>query len=117
MAKPTFHFDALRRALEAQDVEAWLAFYADDAEWIEYRHNAPPAAPNRMAGREAIGAFLGRVKASGVRLRISDEVIGPERAAFCLTVGLASGKRIIEHIIIHFRDGRITRQVDVEAWD
>ena len=31
--------------------------------------------------------------------------------------GLADGRRIIEHVIIHHAKGKITRQVDVEAWD
>ena len=117
MAAATLDFDAFKKAFESQDVDAWLAFYADDAEWIEYRHNAPPRAPNRMIGKKEIGDFLRRVKSSNVRLSISDEVIGPERAAFCLIVELSSGKRIIEHIIIHIVDSKIIREVDVEAWD
>lgn len=117
MAEPAFDFDAFKRALEGQDVEAWLAFYADDAEWLEYRHDAPPRAPNRMVGKAEIGDFLRRVKGSNVHLTISDEVLGEKRSAFCLTVDLQSGKRIIENIIIHHRDGKIFRQVDVEAWD
>jgi len=30
---------------------------------------------------------------------------------------LRDGRRIVEHVIIHYAGGRITRQVDVEAWD
>jgi len=70
-----------------------------------------------MAGKAQIGDFLRRVKGSNVTLAISDEVIGDTCAAFCLTVAMASGKRIIENIIIHFDGGKITRQTDVEAWD
>ena len=117
MERSSFDFDGFRRAFEDQNVAAWLEFYADGIEWLEYRHNAPPRSPNRMAGKEQVGAFLHRVKASNVRLAISDEIIGPTRAAFCLTVDLASGKQIIEHIIIHYNGGKIVRQVDVEAWD
>src|SRR5690606_4101138 len=32
-------------------------------------------------------------------------------------VMLRDGRRIVEHVIIHYAGGRITRQVDVEAWD
>ena len=117
MTAASFNFDAFRKAFESQDIDAWLAFYADNAEWIEYRHNAPPRAPNRMIGKKAIGDFLNRVKGSNVRLSISDEVIGPNRAAFCVTVELSDGKRIIENIIIHIEAGKIVREVDVEAWD
>jgi hypothetical protein len=48
---------------------------------------------------------------------LSDEVIGPARAAFCVTCTLPNGNRIIENVIIHHRAGKIIRQVDVEAWD
>jgi hypothetical protein len=34
-----------------------------------------------------------------------------------VTCTLPNGNRIIEHVIIHHRAGRILRQVDVEAWD
>ena len=60
MESAKFDFEAFKQALEGQDIAKWLAFYADDAEWIEYRHNAPPRSPNRMIGREQIGAFLQR---------------------------------------------------------
>ena len=117
MAGTTFDFAAFKRAFENQDVDAWLAFYADDAEWLEYRHNAPPSAPNRMLGKGQIGDFLRRVKASNIKLSIGDEVIGDTRAAFCVTVVMASGKRVIENVIVHLDGGKITRQTDVEAWD
>jgi hypothetical protein len=112
-----FDFAAFRQAFEAQNVDTWLAFYADDAEWIEYRHSNPPRNPNRMVGREQIGAFLGRVKAAGLHLALSDEVVGEDRAAFCVTCTLPDGKRIIEHVILHHAGGKITQQTDVEAWD
>lgn len=114
----SFEFSDFKNAVTSQDVEAWISFYAHDAEWIEYRHTHPPHAPNRMVGKSDIKAFLYRVRDSNVSLSISDEVIGPTRAAFCLTCTLSDGvRRIIEHVIIHYTDKKITRQVDVEAWD
>ena len=56
-----FDFAAYRAAFEAKDVPAWLAFYADDAQWAEYRHTDPPRAPSIMRGKAEIGAFLERV--------------------------------------------------------
>lgn len=117
MAKITFDFEGFRRSFTEQDIERWLDYFAEDAEWVEYRHNAPPRSPNRMIGHAAIGAFLARVKASNIKLEISDEVIGDERAAFMVTCTLSDGRHIVENVIIHVTDGKITRQVDVEAWD
>jgi SnoaL-like domain len=116
-ASADFDFKAFKRAFESQDVAAWADFYADDADWFEYKHGYPPRSPRHMAGKAEITEFLGRVKASHVELVIEDEVIGPERAAFCLWCTLSDGRRIIENIIVHHTNGRITRQVDVESWD
>ena len=46
-----FDYAAFRRAFSGKDAGAWSEFYADDAEWIEYRHDAPPRAPHRMVGK------------------------------------------------------------------
>ena len=73
-----------------------------------------------MAGQPEIGAFLAQVEGSKVALSISDEIVGPTRAAFCVTCTLPDPdgvRRIIEHVIIHYANGMIIRQVDVEAWD
>ena len=37
------------------------------------------------------------------------------RAAFTITVTRAGGRRIIENVIVEHRDGRIVRQLEVEA--
>jgi len=114
----SFDFDSFKKAFQSQDVETWATFYAQDAEWIEYGHTNPPHAPNRMVGQPEIKAFLDRVKASNISIVMTDEIPGPTRAAFCVTCTLSDGVRqIIEHVIIHYSNGWITRQVDVEAWD
>ena len=100
-----------------QDLAPWIAFFAEDAQWIEYRHGHPPASPRVLSGRAQIAEFLVRVKGSNVTLAIEDEVVGPTRAAFRVWCTLPDGKRIVEQVIVHHAHGRITRQVDVEAWD
>jgi len=112
-----FDLAAYKRAFEAKDVEAWIAFYAEDAEWIEYTPDAPPRAPVVMCGRAAIRSFLERVAADPVRLSISDEVIAGDRAAWMVVCELGAGRRAIENTVVTLRDGLIVRQVEVEAWD
>jgi hypothetical protein len=113
----TFDFEAFRRAFVGKDAAAWSAFYADDAEWVEYRHSNPPRSPNRMAGRGAIDAFVNAVSSAPLTIAIDDDVVSHERIAFRVTATFPDGRRIIEHVIAEHRDGRIVRQVDVEAWD
>jgi ketosteroid isomerase-like protein len=112
-----FDFDAFRHAFVTQDVEAWSACFAPDAEWIEYRHADPPRAPHRLVGRAAIKDFLMRVRGSNVRLEIEGEIVGSERAAFRVWCTLADGRQIVEHVMLELVDGQIARQIDVEAWD
>src|SRR5262245_37377454 len=113
-----FEFSAYARALEAKDVEALLAFYAPDAEWVEYRPGAPPSAPARIRGHAAIAELLRGVAAdAGVTLAVSHQVVGEDRIAFRITVGLPGGRRDIEHAICELRDGLIVEHAEVEAWD
>lgn len=110
-------FAAYASAVERKDVAAWSTFFAEDAEWYEYRERDPPRSPNVMRGLLQIRSFLEGVAASPVELKISHEVIAPARVAYRLTVSFEDGRRIIEHIIIELANGRITSEVDVEAWD
>ena len=116
-ARASFDFAAFQAAVEGRDVAHWLAFFDDDAEWIEYGPSSPPQRPRRLQGKTAIGAFLHRVASSGVTLQLSDPVVTRTRAAFALTCTLRDGRRGFEHVILHLAGGRIVRQVDVEAWD
>jgi ketosteroid isomerase-like protein len=113
----TFDFPAFKHAFEARDVEAWVAFFAPDAEWREYGPDAPPRSPNITVGREAIRAKLTFIAGLDLELTISDEVIGEERIAFAFLVTYPDGDHILEHVILHLTEGRIARQVEVEAWD
>jgi hypothetical protein len=112
-----FDFAAYRRAIEAKDVDAWTAFFADELEWVEYRAQDPPRSPN-VLHLPAARAHLAGVCASPLELAVSHEVVGERRVAYRLTVDLPGGAQILEHVILELDDeGRIARQVDVEAWD
>jgi ketosteroid isomerase-like protein len=115
--KAEFDFSAFKDAFERKDAQRWAEFYAEDAQWIEYKPSAPPRNPVRMIGRERIAAFLSSLEESDIEISLSNEVLGRERAAFSVDVMLPDGKRVFEHTIVHIEDGKIARQVDVEAWD
>ncbi|PZS33945.1 MAG: hypothetical protein DLM59_05645 [Pseudonocardiales bacterium] len=112
-----FDYPAYRAAFEARAVEPWLAFYAEDAQWVEYRHTDPPRAPSVMRGRAEIGAFMARVAALPLTIELSREVVGADRIAFACLVTMEDGKQIIEHAIADLRDGLISYHAEVEAYD
>jgi ketosteroid isomerase-like protein len=115
---PSARFDVagFRRAVTARDVPAWLAFFADDAEWLEYHPSDAPRAPVRIRGRAAIARYLEEIAAEDMRLAVEDEVVGADRVAFRIVCDLADGRRMVEHAIATIRDGRIARMVEIEAW-
>ena len=112
-----FDFAAFKRAFERKDFDGWVSFYADDAEWIEYRHFSPPRSPNRMVGKQQIAEFIHRICGANFGITIADEVIGVDRVAFSVDCTFLDGKRIFEHVIAQIENGKIASQVDVETWD
>jgi hypothetical protein len=112
-----FDFPVFRTALEAKDVATWLTLHAEDAERVEDRHDAPPRASHRVRGDGQTGLVLSAVAAADIDLVAADEVIRRRRVAFAVTTVLPGGRRLHEHVILHLRGVRITRQVDVRAWD
>ena len=115
MTGPAFDFDAFRAAYEARDAAAWLGFYADDAEWIEYGPNLS-ACRRRTVGRAEIDEFL-RATAWPEVLGCDEPEVDADRMRFRARLRLADGHGLVEHVMLITEDGRIRRQVDVEVTD
>lgn len=49
MPASSFDCPAFKAACECNDAAAWILFFAEDAEWVEHRHQDPPSRPNRIA--------------------------------------------------------------------
>jgi len=112
-----FDFAGYRTAVEARDVTAWIEFFTEDAEWLEYRSHDPPRSPNVMSGRAAIRDFLEGVAREPLELRVSHEVLAERRVAHRLSVSLADGRRMIEAVNLELDEaGKIVEQTEVEAW-
>jgi predicted RNA-binding protein YlqC (UPF0109 family) len=111
-------FAAFKTAVETRDVDAWVGFFAQNAEWVEYRPGNPPSRPKRLVGAEAIRAYLEELAPTPAELSISHELLGERRVAYRLTVTFPDGGRIVEHVISEIdADGRVASQVDVEMRD
>jgi hypothetical protein len=110
-------FEALRRAIERSDAKALADLYADDAEVHVVNWNSPPSSPFVLRGREAIAEYLRAVCGNGTKHRIENEVIGKHRVAFNEACEYPDGTRVLAATTQEVRDGRIVREVSVEAWD
>ena len=104
-----FDFASFKRAFERQNLDDWVFFYADDAEWIEYRDYSPPRSPNRMVGKRQIAVFLHEICGADLGITLADEVIGTDRIAFSVDCALPDGRHIFEHVIAHVKDGQVVR--------
>ncbi len=110
-------FEALRRAIEESDAEALVGLYAADVEVKIVNKNTPPSMPCLFRGRESIAGFLKEVCGRDIKHRIEDEVVGEERVSFNEECEYPDGARVLAATTLEVRDGKISRQTTVEAWD
>jgi len=113
----TFDTAALRRGIESRDAAALLELYADDAtiEIADAEH--PPSAPRRVEGREAIAAHLGDVFGRDMTHHVDLVALGADAVGYVLRCRYPDGTRVLCSAVAELRDGRIAREVGVQAWD
>ncbi len=110
-------FEVLRQAIEGRDAEALVGFYADDAEVLTINRTSTPSSPNVLRGKEAIGEYLRDVCSREMTHRVENEVLDEGRIAFQEACEYPDGTRVLGAETLEVRDGKIVRQVNVEAWD
>jgi nuclear transport factor 2 (NTF2) superfamily protein len=110
-------FGTLRRAIEERDADTLAGFYADDAEIHTVNKNTTPSSPQVLRGKEEISEYLRDVCSREMTHRVENEVLGEERIAFIEACEYPDGTHVLGAETLELRDGKIVRQVNVEAWD
>jgi hypothetical protein len=110
-------FETLRRAIEGRDAETLAGFYADDAEVRTVNKNTTPSSPRVLRGKEEISEYLHDVCSREMTHRVEDEVVAENRVAFNEACEYPDGVRVLTAMTLELRDGKIARQVNIEAWD
>lgn len=110
-------FEAMRHAIEKRDAETLVGFYAEDAELHTVNRNSTPSSPEVLRGKEQIAQHLRDVCGREMTHRVEDEVIGKDRIAFNEACEYPDGTRVLGAENLQVRDGKIVRQVSIEAWD
>jgi len=110
-------FEVLRQAIEGRDAETLVGLYADDAEVITVNRASTPSSPNVPRGKEAIGSHLRGVCEREMTHRVENEVVGEGRVGFQEACEYPDGMRVLGAGTLKVRDGKMVRQVNVEAWD
>ena len=112
-----FDLEELRRRIEARDAAAQLDMFADDAEVVIVDATHPPSTPQRMAGRDAIKAYLDDLCARDMTHKVQHAMAADDHAAFMVACRYADDTRVQCATLLDVHDGHITRQEVVQAWD
>lgn len=115
--KAALDFEAMRHAIENLDAETLVGLYADDAEMHSVNRYTPPSSPKVLRGKEEIAEHLRDVCGRAMTHRIENEVVGEDRISFNEACEYPDGTRVLCAATLEVRDGKISRQVNVEAWD
>jgi ketosteroid isomerase-like protein len=109
--------DALRRAIESRDAAAQAAMFAPDATVVMIDHEHPPSRPQRIEGIDAIRMMLADVCSRDMTHHVTHAISGPGAAAYTIECRYADGTRVEVAAMLDVRDGLITHQEGVQAWD
>ncbi|TCJ16404.1 nuclear transport factor 2 family protein [Rubrobacter taiwanensis] len=110
-------FEEMRRAIEECDAEALIGLYAGGAEMKIVNKNTTPNSPRILRGKEEIAGYLRDVCGREMTHRVENAVIGEDRAAFTEACEYPGGMKVLAATTLEVWNGRISRQLTVEAWD
>ena len=113
-----FNMDALKRSIEASDLEGVLKRYADNAEITSVDRNTPPSTPRRLKGKDEIRTLLTDVCGRDMTHRVDRTIVGDGVASFVETCAYPDGTNVVCMATVEFdATGQITRQFDISTWD
>ncbi|MER5748791.1 nuclear transport factor 2 family protein [Streptomyces sp. NPDC002088] len=116
-AGSAFDTDTLRQGIEGTTPATLLSLYADDAEIRVIDRNSQPSHPKVLHGRDEIGAMLNDVYSRDMSHKLENCVVQGDRAAYSESCQYADGVRVLAESMITLRDGKISEQIMIQAWD
>jgi len=113
------HFDLadFTRAIEERDASTQLAMYATDARVTLTDRISQPGSPRVLRGRSEIAAWIEDVCARDMDHRVQHTVCDQGGAAFTEACRYPDGTNVLCATVLELRDGQITSQIGVQAWD
>lgn len=107
----------LHKSLENRDFDGMLGLFADDAELKIVDKSHPPSRPMELHGKAAIGDYFRDIFGRDMTHRVSDEVVGDGHLAYTEECEYPDGTRVLANATVELKDGKIIREVEVQAWD
>jgi len=116
---PLFDVDALRRGIEERDASTMRGLYAENAQLTLVDQRDQPSHPHEIAGAAAIGEFLDELCGREMEHHLDQVVVSPDgtHAAYLERCRYPDGTRVLSTSMLDLRDGRISAQTSLQAWD
>ncbi|MFH8240692.1 nuclear transport factor 2 family protein [Streptomyces sp. NPDC018321] len=116
-ANPGFDVEALRRGIEGETAAPLASLYAPDAEVRIVDRYDQPSRPKVLHGRDEIAEMLDDVYSRDMSHRLTRCVVQGDQVAFTEECVYPDGVRVFAESMLSVRDGEITEQTTVQAWD
>ncbi|MET7733537.1 nuclear transport factor 2 family protein [Streptomyces sp. NPDC005402] len=116
-ASSGFTTETLRSGIEGTSAANLLSLYADDAEIRVVDRNTQPSHPMVLHGRDEISAMLDDVYSRDMTHKLEQCVVEGDRVAFSESCRYSDGVRVLSESMLTLRDGKITEQTMIQAWD
>lgn len=107
----------LGNSLRDRDANAMLALFSDDAELKIVDKSHPPSAPLELHGKSEIGDYFREIFGRDMTHRMSGAVVGDGHLAYTDECEYPDGKRVLANATVEINNGKIVREVEVQAWD
>jgi hypothetical protein len=108
---------AIRRAIEGNDPRMIAGLYADDATIQIVDRDHPPGHPLEIEGIDAITEFHREISLRPITHIVDRGVESPDRIAFAERCLYPNGSVVLCMSMLELNNGRIGRQLCVQAWD
>jgi len=113
----TLTLSSLRRAIEGREGATLAGFYAGDAVLQIIDQDHPPSQPLEIRGHDAIAAYFADVCGRTMTHEVAFGIADGDHLAFTQSCTYPDGKRVFCSASLQLRQGKIARQVSVQAWD
>jgi hypothetical protein len=107
----------LKQAVENREAQTLIGFYADNATMQIIDRDHPPSKPMKLVGKTEIARYYEDVCGRAMTHRVDSAVGDANHLAFTQACAYPDGARVFCTAMLDLADGKIVRQVSVQAWD
>jgi hypothetical protein len=107
----------IKSAIEGRDGHMLAGFYSDNALVRVVDRNNPPSRPREIYGKTAIGAFWADICGRAMAHKVDTTIAQGNMLAFTQDCTYPDGAKVLCFSVLELKDGKITKQSLVQAWD